>query len=176
MPRIRTLTGPIALGALLVTAPPALGQDEEESPVEITCRACAGTEISSDQLGEFLAKNLRVAFTDMRPHSVALRLEMVSREEGGLGKYESEAVEVEGGQTYPASTWISQRDRHEALGFRDGRIALVGWGTWSDIREAWRSRECGRATHAVQITLVGDRRLFWEPNKPIDFVCLRAEG
>ena len=37
-------------------------------------------------------------------------------------------------------------------------------------------RECGDATHAVRITLVADGRLFWEPNKPINFICLRVEG
>ncbi len=35
---------------------------------------------------------------------------MISRDEGGIGKYESKAVEVEAGKTYPASTWIPDPD------------------------------------------------------------------
>jgi hypothetical protein len=177
--RIRALIGPVILAALLATTPQlAFGQrGGEESPVVFTLNARPGTEISSDQLGEFLAKNLSVAFgTDMRPLSVSLSMEMISREEGVIGKYESEAVEVEPGKTYPASTWTTQRDRHEAPGFGDRRKITFGRLVVINHEEQYMPRECEDATHALRITLVADGRLFWEPNKPIDFLCLRTDG
>ena len=105
MSSIRAVTGPIVLAALFVTTPQlAVGQPDDDESVEITCRACRpGAEIEGDQLMEFLAENLNVRFTESAVWAdalyVALRLEMVSREEGVIGKFESEAVEVEAGTT-----------------------------------------------------------------------------
>ncbi len=182
MNRIRVLTGPIVLGALLASTPqPVLGQgDDEESPVEITCRECiVGNEIASPQLLEFLAKNLSVKFMAKKDEGlvwVALRLEIVSQDESIMWKYESEPVEVESGQTYAASTWVTQRDRHEAPGFGERRKITFGSVVVVNHEEQYMPRECEGATHAVRITLVSDGRLFWEPNKPINFVCLRVDG
>ncbi|MFV1986153.1 MAG: hypothetical protein ACC682_02670 [Gemmatimonadota bacterium] len=153
--RIRAPIGTIVLGALLATTPQlAVGQrKDDESLAEITCRACRpGTEMQSDQLGEFLAKNVNVRFgTDMRPLSVELRVEMVSRDEGVIGKWESEAVEVRGGETYSASTWVSQRDR------REGMVPYKGGGSVKYIiTDFLNDRECEGATHAVWITLMSD--------------------
>jgi hypothetical protein len=193
MCRIRALTGPVVLGALFATTPQlAFGQegDDEESPVEITCRKCiVGNEIASDQLGEFIAKNLNVKFMAKKDEGlvwVGLRLEMISREEGVIGKYESETVEVELGKTYSASTWVSQRDRYEASlfpkgtsllapGFGDRRKITLGPFVIINLEEMTVPRECEGASHAVRITLVSDDRLFWEPTKPINFICLNVE-
>ncbi len=182
--RIRALAGPVVVVALLANTPQlALGQTGERSisggGVSVTFSARPDTEIQSDQLMEFLAKNLSVRFTDMRPLSVTLRLQTISREEGVIGKWESEAVKVEAGTTYSGETWIPNAGGgvRAAPGFGDRRkIGFLGFGVWEDVREAWDARECQRATHAVQISLWSDGRLFWEPNKPIDFVCLTVEG
>lgn len=172
MSSIRAVTGPIVLAALFATTPQlTFGQDRgDESSVEITCRACRpGTEILSDQLGEFLAKNVNVRFgTDMRPLSVKLRLKMISREEGVIGKWESEAVEVEAGETYSASTWVSQRDRHEAMAALDEQLfPYKGGGSVKFIiTDFLNDRECDGAIHAVRITVgSGDAGL-----------CLNVEG
>ena len=182
MRSIRTLTGPVVLSALLATTPElVLGQDADgESPVEITCRACRpGTEIQSDQLGEFLAKNLNVAFgTDMRPLSVALRVELISRERGVIGKYESKAVKVEGGKTYPCVKYFCRADEmNEALapGFGDRRkITVTGSGERliSDHNPIWEGRQCEGATHAIRVS-VG-----WEGQAVVDsplYVCFSSE-
>ena len=173
MRRIRALTDPLVLAALFATTPQlAFGHEgHKESPIEIQCRKCiVGNEIASGKLGEFIAKNLSVHFeTDMRPLSVKLRLEMISREKGVVGKYESKAVEVEPGKTYSGETWMVQRDRHEAS-FPD-----VGADVVLIITDFLNDRECEDATHAVRLALVLDGRLFWEPNKPINFICLNVE-
>ena len=104
--RIRALTGPIVLAALFATTPQlAVGLDRGDEPsVKITCSACRpGTEIKSDQLMEFLAKNVNVRFlTGKIPLYVKLQLKMISPEEGVIGKWESEPVEIAAGKTYPA--------------------------------------------------------------------------
>ncbi len=182
MCRIRALTGPVVLGALFVTTPQlAFGQegDDEESPVEITCRKCiVGNEIASDQLGEFIAKNLNVKFMAKKDEGlvwVGLRLEMISREEGVIGKYESETVEVELGKTYSASTWFPKGTSQMAPGFGDRRKITLGRFVVINHEEQYLPRECEEASHAVRITLVSDGRLFWEPTKPINFICLNVE-
>lgn len=178
--RIRALIGPVVLGALLGTTPQlALGQDEGEKRV-VSCDGCRpGTEISGVQLGEFLAKSVTFVNPGIQPCLAAaeacflrLRLELISREEGAIAKYESEAVEVEGGKTYSASTWLDNTGgwRH---GLGGQMVSVTGFGVWEDTRDAWRARECQDATHAVQITLAsgGERAdiLSWS------WLCLNVE-
>ena len=172
MSRIHAFTGPLVLSVLLATNPQfALSKEMIFFDVR------PGTEIQSDQLGKFIAENLSVTFeTDMRPLSVKLELEMISREEGVIGKYESEAVKVEGGNTYSGSRWVSQRDRHEAPGFGDRRKGVItGIGAWDEHGGVFSARECEGATHAVRITLAPeDGRAF--PDHWEDWVmCLNVE-
>jgi len=176
MRRICAVTVSLVLGALIANTPQlAFGQDEETIPV-LVIKARTGTEIQGDAFGEFIGKNLSVRFwTDMRPLSVKLRLEMILRDEGVIEKYESEAVEVKGGESYPGSKWVTQKDRHE-IGFgEDLKFTIVGVVVINH-EEQYIPRECKDATHAVRMMLVSDSRLSWEPNKSIDFICLRVEG
>jgi hypothetical protein len=176
MRRIHALTSPLVLGALLATTPQlALGQDG----AVIRLDARPGTEIQSDQLVELITKDLAIEFgTDMRPLSVKLRLELISREDGVIGKYESKAVKTEGGRTYPGSTFIraSNNPTFSAPGFGDRRKITIGRVVVINHEEQYIPKECEDVTHAVRVTLVSDSRLFYEPNKPINFVCLRVEG
>ena len=184
MRRIRSLTGPLVLGALLATTPQlAFGQPDEDSPVEITCRACRpSTEISSDELGEFLAKNLTISFSkEAAPGvglgvNVKLRLELISRAEEINWKWESKAVEVEGGETYSGETWMSQRDRHEGTGLGDRlKVTITGSGTFISPITMRFPEICERATHAVRITLVSDDER-GAPLGTIYLLCLDVEG
>lgn len=192
MRRIHALTGPIVLAALLVTTPRlVLGQrgGDEKSP-EITCSACRpGTEIQSDQLGEFLAKNLRVRFIEVpnrKVTSVALRVGLFVRNEGEthFAKYESEAVEVKPGQTYPASTWILAKNRvaeQLAPGFGDSRkITLGRFFVVINHEEQYMPRQCEGATHALQVGLVDRGVANIDMQNWVDMqnwlVCLNVEG
>ena len=187
MRRMHAITGPAVLGALLATTPqPAFGQrGDEESPVEITLNARPGTEIQSDQLGEFLTKSLSVRFgTDMRPLSVTLRVEMISREAGVVGKYESKPVEVEASKTYPASTFLSRApnlglwtpdELNPNLGLwvlGTGTVSNPNLGLWDRRQDT--PRECQDATHAVRVSLVSDDEQFYKPTPK--HICLTAEG
>jgi len=166
MHQIRSLTGPLILCALFAATPQAVFGQRNEVPIDgfgqvLLLNARPGTEISSDELGEFLAKNLNVELeTDMRPLSVGLRLEVISREKGTVGKYESEAVKVEPGKTYSGETWLRANTRVQdalAPGFGDRRkVRITGFGTFEDPGEAWRTRECEGATHAVRLTFASD--------------------
>jgi hypothetical protein len=188
--RVRALTGPIILAALLATTPQlAFGQDEGErsgSPTPaLTFNARPGTEIQGEQLGEFLGKNLSVAFgKDMRPLSVTMRLEMISsREEGVIGKWQSEAVEVEPGQTYSGATWLRADTRASGGGdicifmpqacFEGAKITF-GRFVVINHEEQYMPRECEGATHALRITLASDDERFEESSPKL--VCLTAEG
>lgn len=173
MRRIRALTGPVVLTGLLATTPQlAFGQLE----VEMECGGCRpGTEIPTDQFGEFLAKNLTFAFgTDTRPLSVTLRLETVSREKGVIGRWESESVRVAGGGEYRGSTLIVSPRVFpiSALGLGEGRnIGVLGFGVWDGIEEMWTDRRCEGATHAVQTTIASnDGRMVHKSD--VDWMCL----
>jgi len=175
MCRIRALTGPVVLAALFATTPQlAFGQegDDEESPVEITCRKCiVGNEIASGKLGEFLSKNLNVKFMAKKDEGLAwverLRLEMISREKGVVGKWESKAVEVEGDKTYSGATWLGS-----GAGFMEEVKVTYVVKTSGAIKGSFR--ECGDATHAVRITLVSDDERFVK--NPTKYLCLTVEG
>ena len=190
MRRIRVLTGPIVLGALLATTPQLAGQrapGEKMATVEglnLTWSVRPGTEIQGDQLGEFLADNIMLDLSEeaypvrrLAPgvtptFRVALGLEMISRREGVIETYESHAVEVEPGKTYPVSTWIPI-PRRFTYG-QGGRLTLGEFGTFGDIGEAWRAPECEGATHAVRITLASDDDALVK--NPTKYLCLTAEG
>lgn len=197
MRRMHAITGLVVLGALIATTPqPASGQrGDEKSPVEITLDARPGTEIRGDRLGEFLTESLSVRFgTDMRPLSVALRLEMISREAGVVERSESKPVEAEAGKTYPASTFLIRvRDRGLETPYElpslcdswrcdpDLRLRVLGMGTLSnpdldlwDRRQEDTPRECQDATHAVRVSLVSDDERFYKPTPK--HICLMAEG
>jgi hypothetical protein len=170
MRSIHLLTGTVVLAALLATTPQlAVGQDEDERSISptpsLTFDARPGTEIQSEQLGEFIAKNLSVVFTDMRPISVKLRVEMISREEGVIGKWQSEAVEVEPGQTYSGATWLRADTRASGGGdicsfmpqaCWEGAKITFGRFVVINHEEQYMPRECEDATHALHITLVRD--------------------
>jgi len=188
MRRTHAITGPVVLGALLATTPQlAFGQrGDEASPVEITLNARPGTEIQGDQLGEFLTKSLSVRFgTDMRTLSVTLRVEMISREAGVVGKYESKPVKVEAGKTYPA-VWFLSRDPNLGLWTPDefnpnlglwvlgtGSLSNPNLGLW-DRRQEGTPRECQHATHAVRVSLVSGDERFYTPTPK--YICLTAKG
>ena len=167
MRRIRVLASPIVLSALLAPQP-VLGQDEE--PVEITCRRCiVGNASASRQLGELLPKNLCVRVgTAMGAVSVSLRLEMTSREEGVIGKYESEAVKVQPGKSYPGSTWL----RIGSIATLDEQLfPFEGGGTFiiTDFLND-PDTECEGTTHAVEITLTSDDEMISRKH-----LCLNVE-
>jgi hypothetical protein len=152
MRRIHTFTAPLVFGVLLVITPKlALGQDEIVARFE----ARPGTEIQSDQLGEFIAKNLSIKFgTDMRPLSVKLRLEMISRKEGVIGKYESRTVQIEPGKTYPCGIpFCAAEQMNEALapGFGDRRKITFGRVVVINHEEQYFPRECEGATHTLRV-------------------------
>jgi hypothetical protein len=148
--------------------------------VEINARP--GTVIGADELGVFLAKSITAKFgADMRPLSVNLRLEMISRDKRITGKFESKAVKVEPGKTYNGSKWIAQPqvlNKKLAAPLKPAEFVIFRIGQWTvtDPGRPAIPSQCQDATHAVRILLVSDGRLFWEPNKPIDFICLKVEG
>ncbi len=150
--RIRARTGPIVLGALLATAPQLVS-------------------------GQTLAKNLSVRFTDMRPLSVTLRLEMISREEGVIGKWESEAVTIEPGKTYSGVPWIAApngRQPYKAPGLGDGGNITLGRFVVINHEEQYVPRECEDATHALWIDVGQCDGCMAEHGRPM--LCLRVEG
>ncbi len=177
--RIRARTGPIVLGALLATAPQLVSGQTRGGDIhgsfELDVRP--GTEIESDQLMEFLAKNLSVRFTDMRPLSVTLRLEMISREEGVIGKWESEAVTIEPGKTYSGVPWIAApngRQPYKAPGLGDGGNITLGRFVVINHEEQYVPRECEDATHALWIDVGQCDGCMAEHGRPM--LCLRVEG
>jgi hypothetical protein len=182
--RVRALTGPIIFAALLATTPQlAFGQDEGERSVSptpaLTFNARPGTEISSDELGEFLAKTLTVNVS--YPGQVlraTLRVEMISREEGVIGKWESEAVEVEGGKTYPCVKYFCRADEmNEALapGFGDRRKITFGRFVVINHEEQYIPRECERATHALRIDVGQGDGVLVHKSDVDGFLCLNVE-
>jgi len=161
---------------------PVAAQVSDANIFTLKINARPGTEIGADELGVFLAKSITAKFgTDMRPLSVKLRLEMISREKRFTGKFESKAIKVEPGKTYNGSKWIDQPhvlNEKLAAPLKPAEFVIFRIGQWtiSDPGRPAIPSQCQDATHAVRILLVSDGRLFWEPNKPIDFICLRVEG
>jgi hypothetical protein len=184
----RSLTGPLVLGALLTTTPQlAVGQEDEVQafiPVLVVKDVRPGTEIQGDRLGEFLAKILTLDFSEEAEPGVggllggllALRVEVIDREGELVAKYESKAVEVEPGKTYPGSTWFPSSGM-ESLSFSERRVGFLGFGVWDDYsEEAWTERrECEGATHTLQIGLVsGDERQGMEQEVQA-LICVTVE-
>ena len=177
---IRVLTGLVILVALQTATPQlAFAQGDRESPVEITCRGCRpGTEIRSDQLGEFLQRNLTLAFgTDMRPLSVGLRLELRSRDEGTIAEWESEVVKVEGGKPYRGSTFMVSPPVFliSAPGFGDGRKITLGRFVVINHEEQYVPRECEGSTHALRVDVDQRDGVLVHKSDVDGFLCLEVE-
>lgn len=174
MRSISSLAGPIVLGTLLATTPQvALGQG-----LGVTVRADVrpGTVIRSSELAGFLVSNLTIGETEKnlenpnvtrgaaaRGWRVALRVELISREEGVVATYESHAVQIEPGKRYDAATWITQPgalDERLFAPLKPAEFVIFRIGQWTidDPTDKRIPRECRDATYAVLITPVSDRR------------------
>ena len=174
----RVLVGPILLGALLATTPQlACGQKDKEEPAPAMQDLRPGEVIESDRMGSLLASNLRV----MYPGGVlraGLRAEVMDREGQVVAKYESKAVEVKAGKTYPGSLWIvspEQWDEALAPGFGDRRKIRVGATVVINHEEQYMPRGCRDGTHVLRITLAAD-----DAREPVQrpqglALCLNAE-
>ena len=167
------------ISLLIVTARPVTADDEVRALVvfpSITWSVRPGTEIQSEQLGEFLAKNLNVEFgKDMRVRSASLHLEMISREKRVVGTYESKAVEVRAGQQYTGSTWINgsgeSSEVNQQLGQLDRTIRFLGSGVWEEFGGAFRARECEGATHALRVIIL-DNGSGMAKSSPDPSICM----
>lgn len=183
--RLRALTVPVVVGALLANTPQlALGQTDEKADAGggLTLHADyrPDTRIEAGDLGRFLTENVSLNFgTDMRPLSVKLQVVLLSREKGVTAKWESAAVGVEGGETYPCVKYFCRADEMtEALapGFGDRRKITLGRLVVINHEEQYYvPRECERATHALSITLVSDEGRIVERARG-KHICLRVEG
>ncbi len=100
-------------GLLLAGTPgQASGQ---EADVEISLQAEPGTRISAERLGDFMARSIvigapvgkrSIGETEKNLVSIALRIELISREAGMITGFDSETVRLKPGHNYGASSWI----------------------------------------------------------------------
>lgn len=171
----------LLIPGLILTGTPGLAPAQEIEP-RLNPAIESGTRIPVDRFGEFLVrsvmigeteknlaigeteKNLEIGETeknvlrrDADPRTgwpVALRIELVSREGGMLGGFDSEAIRMEPGKTYDISAWISGSDAlddvliaplepAEFVIFRIGQKTITGTRSMP--------KECGDATHAVLV-------------------------
>lgn len=169
MSRILSLSRTVFLGALFAaTSQLAFGEDngESEFPIaKMTLDYRTGKQIESNQLGDFLTESLSVEFgdADVESFSVMLRVEVISKEEGVIGVYDSRTTDCFPIHYYPASTWIrSPREINEQLapGFGDRRKITVGRSIVINHEEQYVARECEDATHAMQLTLGSNNKRF----------------
>jgi hypothetical protein len=175
MRSIYSATGSLVLGALLATPPQAaFGQAGVKAELRFDARP--GTEISANELDEFIGKSLSVVFgTDMRPLSVKLHTELISRREGVVAEHESEAVEIESGGTHRGSKWLPYWKGTIAPGFGDRRkIGFLGFGVWDRIEEVWTDRACEGASHALRIDVGQGDGVLVKNGQPM--ICLKVEG
>lgn len=166
----RWITALLLPGLLLTVAPdPVPGQEVE---LALRADAVSDTRVPIERLGEFLGRNVMAGMHDgsraigeteknlvrgtaeTEQRAVALRLDLISREGGILGVFDSKSVRLEPGKRYPASEWIP---RSAAIGevfaplkpaefviFRIGQKTISGTRTMP--------RECENATHALLVT------------------------
>jgi hypothetical protein len=167
MNKILVYTAPILILALLATLPRfAYAQKEgdgEFPPVKMVMDYKPGMQIEADRLGEFVTKSLKVEFgnSETKEFSVKLRVELLSREKGVVGVYDSNAADCFPTRYYPASTWIHDPGNISeklAPGFGDRRKITVGRTVVINHEEQYVARECEGATHAMQLTLMSTGR------------------
>jgi hypothetical protein len=153
---------PCLLIPLVTTQCLALGQIQDDNKLPnatITMDYQAGVQVESDQLGEFVSRSLNVEFgnADIEEVSYQLRVEVLSREKSVTAAYYSLITDCLPRQDYAGSTWIRDpQEMNEQLEAEfDGRHKItVGKTMVVNHEEQYVARECGDATHALQITLM----------------------
>ena len=132
---------------------PVLGQMDGSAKIDVHLDYRPGREITTDELRSFVNRDVVITLaTDMRPLSVRLQVQVLSREGDIVGDVESSAADIRPGEKVRGSEfvlgdWLLDPD------FRS-RTWVLGPTIVVNHEEQYVPRECEGATHVLVIRVV----------------------